>query len=324
MAETVVILAGGLGTRLRPLTYTTPKPLLPVLNRPMVLRLIDTLPENVKTVILTVSYMAEKIGDFFKHMDIGMEVIVVNEEKPLGTGGAIKNVSAYLSDEFFVFNADNFSSIDLKEMELYHKSHGGIGTVALWEVENPEPYGVVKLDKNNRIVKFVEKPKLTGAPSKKINAGIYIFNRKLIDYIPDGEISLERQVFPNVLDKGLYGYPFTGYWIDCGKPKEYLETNRFLLEQGMGKIESRIEGYLLEPVAVGRNLRGRGYTIGPAVSVGNGCSIGKGAVITNSVLFDRVIVGDNVRIENSIIGNDVHISDGKSLKDRVVGDGECI
>lgn len=324
MAETAVILAGGLGTRLRPLTYTTPKPLLPVLNRPMILRLIDTFPEHISRVVIAVSYMAEKIREFFASYDCGKEVIVVNEDRPLGTGGAIKNVSKYLSENFFVFNADNFSSLSLVDMENFHKTHGGIGTIALWEVENPEAYGVVKLDANNRILAFKEKPRLSEAPSRKINAGMYIFNRKILDFIPDGEVSLERTVFPSILDEGLYGFEFQGYWIDCGKPKEFLETNRFLLSQGLGKIESKVEGFLLEPVAIGKNLEGRGYRIGPNVCIGHNCRIGAETVIEDAVIFDNVWIGDNVHIEQSIIGNGVKISDGSVIKERVVGDLEKI
>ncbi|MEM4160538.1 MAG: NDP-sugar synthase [Thermoplasmata archaeon] len=322
MGKTAVILAGGFGTRLRPLTYTTPKPLLPVLNRPMILRLIDTFPEDVTRVVLAVSYMAEKIREFFAHLDCGREIVVVNEEKPLGTGGAIKNVRDYLTDPFFVFNADNFSSVNIKEMEGFHKRHGGIGTIALWEVENPESYGVVRLGESGRILEFKEKPKPAEAPSKKINAGIYIFSRKILDFIPDGEVSLERTVFPSVIEYGLYGFEFGGYWIDCGKPAEFLDTNRFLLAQGLGKIESAIEGYVLEPVAVGKNLRGRGYRLGPNTCIGNDCSIGEGTVVSESVIFDNVEIGNNVRIERSIIGNGVKISEGKVILEKVVGDCE--
>ncbi|MEM3397314.1 MAG: NDP-sugar synthase [Thermoplasmata archaeon] len=322
MAKTAVILAGGLGTRLRPLTYTTPKPLLPVVNRPMILRLIDTFPEDVSRVVIAVSYMAEKIREFFEKNDCGREVIVVNETTPLGTGGAIRNVREYLTDTFFVFNADNFSSLNLKEMEKFHIKHGGIGTIALWEVENPEAYGVVKLDVDNRILAFKEKPKLSEAPSRKINAGMYIFKKQILEFIPEGEVSLERAVFPSVLDHGLYGFEFQGYWIDCGKPKEFLDTNRFLLTHGLGKIESQIEGYLLEPVAVGKNLSGKGYTLGPNTCIGNNCTIHEGTIITDSVIFDDVIIGNNVKVERSIIGNNVKISPGQVIIDRVVGDGE--
>lgn len=324
MLESAVILAGGLGTRLRPLTYTTPKPLLPVLNKPMIVRLIESFPESISRVVIAVSYMAEKIREFFEKYDCGKEILVVNEEKPLGTGGAIKNVSQYLTENFFVFNADNFSSLNLLEMEEFHKTHRGIGTIALWEVENPEPYGVVKLDSNKRILAFKEKPKLWEAPSRKINAGIYIFNKKILDFIPDGEVSLERTVFPAILDEGLYGFEFQGYWIDCGKPNEFLQTNKFFLAQGLGKIESRVEGFLLEPVAIGKNLEGCGYSLGPNVCIGNNCRIGAETVIKDAVIFDNVWIGNNVYIEQSIIGNGVKISDGKVIKGRVVGDLEEI
>ena len=134
-----LILAGGLGTRLRPLTYGMPKPLVPLLGKPLISHIIDPLPSEVDTVILAVSYMKDALEEYFRVHDVGRKVILVNEDQPLGTGGAVKNVSRYLDGPFIAFNGDVVCSIDLNDMVRYHRSHGGIGTMSLWQVEDPSP-----------------------------------------------------------------------------------------------------------------------------------------------------------------------------------------
>ncbi len=149
-----LILAGGLGTRLRPLTYSMPKPLIPLLGKPLVRYIIDALPAQVDTVILAVSYMKDALEDYFKSVDLGRKIILVNETEPLGTGGAIRNVSEHLDGTFFAFNGDIVSSLDLKALLRFHREKGGIATLSLWQVEDPSPFGVVKLNGEGRILDF--------------------------------------------------------------------------------------------------------------------------------------------------------------------------
>ncbi len=228
-----VILAGGLGTRLRPLTYTTPKPLLPIMNEPMVVRLINTLPGNVDKVVLAVSYMTDRLQAYFDAHDVGREVVLVEEKEPLGTGGAVKNVEKEIDDTFLVFNGDVISSIDLDGIVDFHKNKGGLGTISMWEVEDPTRFGIIGTDEDDRITRFFEKPKPEEVFSHWINAGVYILEPEVLDSMEPGTvISIEREIFPPLAEKGsLYGFKFRGYWLDAGTPQAYLQSHRVLLDE---------------------------------------------------------------------------------------------
>ena len=186
-----IILVGGLGTRLRPLTKTIPKPLLPLVNVPMVERMIRKLPEKIDTVILAVNYGQEQMIEYFKNTNVGRKVIIVPEKKPLGTGGAMKNCERHITGTTAVFNGDVVASINLEEMIVFHKSKKAKGTLALWEVDNPNRFGVVKLIKDE-ILEFQEKPPKGKEISNLINAGTYILEPEILSIIPENEkISIE-------------------------------------------------------------------------------------------------------------------------------------
>ena len=178
-----IILVGGLGTRLRPLTKTIPKPLLPIANVPMVERMIRHLPEELDTIILAVNYGLEQMLEHFKNTNVGRKVIIVPEDEPLGTGGAMKNCEKYITGTTAVFNGDVISSIDLEKMIEFHKSRNAKGTLALWEVENPNRFGVVEYV-NEEILKFQEKPPEGEELSNLINAGTYLLEPEIIKMIP--------------------------------------------------------------------------------------------------------------------------------------------
>jgi mannose-1-phosphate guanylyltransferase len=169
-----IILAGGFGTRLRPLTYTRAKSLLPILNKPMISYLIDSLPTEVTKVILAVNYRKDQIEEFLQSMDYGKEIIVNDEPKPLGTGGAVKFAENHITDQFFVLNADIICSIDLSKMIAFHNKNNAEATISLWPVENVSEFGVVDIKADGNVIGFVEKPKPEDAPSDLINAGAYI------------------------------------------------------------------------------------------------------------------------------------------------------
>ncbi len=316
-----LILAGGLGTRLRPLTYGMPKPLVPLLGKPLVSHIIDPLPAEVDTVILAVSYMRDALDAYFSTHDVGRKVILVNEEQPLGTGGAIKNVSHYLDDTFIAFNGDVVCSIDLNDMLRYHRSHGGIGTMSLWQVEDPSAFGVVGRDMRGRITHFQEKPAKGEAISNSINAGVYIFEREILDQIPSGVVSMEREVFPRVLDRGLYGYEFKGYWVDCGTRESLLTAQRTLLDLGAGRISPDMISED-EAVLVGTNmvLRGhlRGCRVGPHVYIEDDVLISKGAEVSESMVLRGALVEDGAQVHGSIIGPDCVVANGEVVRDQVL------
>ncbi len=312
-----LILAGGMGTRLRPLTFSTPKPLLPLLGRPMVMHIIDSLPGEVDTVVLAVSYMKDQLEDFFRKNDCGRRVVLVNEDEPLGTGGAIRNVRQHLDDTFFCFNGDIISSLDLSDLLSFHKRHGGIGTLSLWQVPDPSAFGVVGLDRD-RIIDFQEKPVPGRAISDLINAGVYVFQPELLDHIPPGVVSLERQVFPKILDKGMHGYRFQGYWVDCGTPESYLRAQSELLEHGRSLNNAFVQGSKV----IGLNYLDRanlkGCVVGPHVCALPGSSVADGSVVERSVLMEGATVGKDCTVKDCLIGPGAKVDDGKSVQGKVL------
>lgn len=306
-----VILSGGFGTRMRPLTYSTPKPLLPIMNKPLIQHIVDQLPDEVDEVVLAANYKIDMLRDYFDEVDIDKKVHVVDEPEPRGTGGAVRNVDEYLYDTFFVINADIISSIDLADYIDFYRKKEAVGAISAWEVDNPEEFGIFELDEDDRILRFQEKPKAWEAFSNTINAGHYILEPEVIDMIPpDKKVSMEREIFPKLINKGFYGYKFDGYWVDCGRPSSFLKANRILLEHHSDKRGAKH--------IVGE----RSYVHGDAgeyVSVGMDCTI-QDSHLSNCIIFDGVEIDEGCHIENSIIGYDVVIEEGVTVKDSVIPD----
>ena len=297
-----IILVGGLGTRLRPLTKTIPKPLLPLANIPMVERMVRSLPEKIDTVILAVSYGLEQMLEHFKKTNVGRKIIIVPEEEPLGTGGAMKNCEKYLTGTTAVFNGDVVSSINLEKMIDYHHSIKAKGTLALWEVENPNRFGVVKFVKGE-ILEFQEKPPKGEELSNLINAGTYILEPEVISMIPaDQKISIERDIYPKIVGNGLYGIPFEGYFIDAGTPESYLEANFKLLDTN---IESE-NNELKNKVHIHETSKVVDSIIGPNVIIGPDVFIEKSVISNTVILSDSKIYGST--INNSIIGPNISLN----------------
>jgi mannose-1-phosphate guanylyltransferase len=243
-----LILAGGFGTRLRPLTCTRPKPLFPLGNKPLSEISVERLAESgvVERVIFAINYQAEKIMQYFGDEKYGIEIKYAKEKRPLGTGGPIKNAQNFLDDSpFFVLNGDVIHLIDFKDMLNFHKQRGdALGTIALYPVEDPSRYGAVELDHADRILRFVEKPPPGDEPSNLINAGAYVLDPEVFDYIPENEpFSIERGVFPIFADQmKLYGYKYNDLWLDVGKPADYLQANMFVLDHLLEKKRSSSAG----------------------------------------------------------------------------------
>lgn len=297
-----IILVGGLGTRLSPLTKTIPKPLLPLVNVPMVERMIRNLPEKIDTVILAVNYGLEQMLEHFKKTNVGRKVIIVPEKEPLGTGGAMKNCEKYITGTTAVFNGDVVTSINLEEMIEYHKSKKAKGTLALWEVENPNRFGVVKLVKGE-ILEFQEKPPKGEELSNLINAGTYILEPELINIIPANEkVSIERDIYPKIVGNGLYGLPFEGHFIDAGTPESYLEANFKLLDTD---IESE-DNELKDKVHTHETSKVVDSIIGPNVILGPDVFIEKSVISNTVILSDCKIYGST--INNSIIGPNISLN----------------
>ena len=317
----LVVIAGGLGTRLRPLTLRRPKALIPLLNRPQILHVLDHLPPDCDRVVVAVNYQYDRVREFFEALDTDVEVVVVNEPEPLGTGGAIKNVDAHVSGTFAVANGDVVDAIDFAALAAFHRKSRAVGTIAVTPVEDPAAFGVVALD-GDRITRFVEKPRANDAPSNLINAGRYVFEPEVFDFIPrDRAVSLERDVFPRLIPPGLFAFRETGLWSDAGTLASYLGAQRLLLDRDGGGIGkgAEIAWDVLPPVLVadGCFVEAR---LGPHVVLGRGCKVGR-SVVRDATLFDGVSVDDKVEIESSIVGEGAAIGEGAVLRDCIVADG---
>ncbi|MEI6795794.1 MAG: NDP-sugar synthase [Methanomassiliicoccales archaeon] len=307
-----VILAGGLGTRMRPLTGQMPKPLVPLLGKPLVLHLIEALPQSVDTVILAVSYMKDALEDYFAVHECGRKVILVNETTPLGTGGALRNVSQHLDDTFLAFNGDLISSLDIGAMVRRHRQNGAVGTIATWEVEDPSAFGVIVSDASGRVLDFQEKPKLEEARSKVINAGAYVFEMDVFDYIGKGPVSLEREVFPRLLEMGLFTHPFQGYWVDCGTLPTYLKAQGTLIARSGGSVRACTGTAQLKGVNQLEEVILQGACIGPNVYACR-AMVEEGACVTDSTLLPGSRVGHGAQVHNCLLGPGAVVAPGQVL-----------
>lgn len=318
----LVVIAGGFGTRLRPLTLHRPKALIPLLNRPQILHVLDRLPPGCDRIVVAVNYMYESVRDYFEALDSDVEVVVVNEPEPLGTGGAIKNVEDHVSGTFAVANGDVIDRIDFESFLKFHRRHRGIGSIGVGSVEDPTAYGVVALD-GERITRFVEKPQETEAPSNFVNAGRYLLEPEVFELIDKGHaVSLEREVFPRLILRGLYAFREEGYWSDAGTLSAYLEAQRLLLEdRGAGQARTaEVSRATVQPpvlVAAGSFVEGH---LGPNVVLGKGCKIGR-ASVRNAALFDGASVDDKVEIDGCIVGEGSAIGEGSIVRNSIIGDG---
>ncbi len=217
-----VILAGGKGTRMRPFTYEMPKPLIPVQGKPLVQHTLDLLVEyNIREVIFSIGYLGDKIREYFGNgNNFGIKIRYVEEEESLGTAGPLNLMKDQLTESFIMFNGDILVNIDLLDFIRFHAREAGIATIALKMLPNPSRYGTVRM-KGNRITEFIEKPE-KGAIGGMINAGVYVLEPEILEYVPEGHAMMEHDVFPRIAEEGkLYGYSFQGQWLDTGTHESY-------------------------------------------------------------------------------------------------------
>jgi len=322
---------------MRPLTCTRPKLLFPVLNKPLLDWTLERLAESgVKEVILALNYMAEAFIQRYGKSRYGMKISYSREEKPLRTGGPIKKAEELIGREkpFLVLNGDILTKIDYAELLGIHGEKDAIATIALHKVEDPSRYGTVKLTENNRVIQFEEKAPRGKAPSNLINAGIYVLDPKIFDYIPSGRpVSIEHEVFPRLAAEGkLYGHEFEEIWIDIGKPEDYLKANWLLLDAEIKKsclgmdlsLEMKVE--IRDPAVVDEGVNiGQKSKVGPYAVIGKDAVLGKGVSVENSVVFSGSRISDFASIKGAIIGEDVIVGRRAKIKNGcIVGDHATI
>lgn len=308
-----IILAGGFGTRLRPLTYTRAKSLLPILNKPMIVHLIETLPKEVDKVILAVNYRKDQIEKYFKEYDFGKQIIVNDEKIPRGTGGAVKFAETHITSTFLVLNADVICSLDLDEMIRFHRENNAMSTISLWPVENVSEFGVADVKEDGNIVGFVEKPKPEDAPSEFINAGAYCLEPLVLDFIETARlVSMEKEIFPQIIkDTGrFFGFKFKGFWMDIGRISSYLEVNEFLLNRN--KID----------FCKGRNCIINGEL--KKSCIGNNVRIGNNSMLESTIVYDNAVIEDKVVLSGCVVGKNCKIGRSSILKHTVLGDNESV
>lgn len=341
-----VILVGGLGTRLRPLTCNLPKPMIPVLNQPFIEHMLESLrDQGIDEVILAVQYLADRfrqaLGDGSR---LGLKVHVVEEPEPRGTAGAVKNVEHMLDGSTFVFNGDVFTDLDLRAMLAFHRERGSKLTIALTPVEDPTSFGLVETTAEGRVRRFLEKPRIDEVTTNMINAGTYIIEPELFRYVPPAQYYMfERGLFPVVLQTGdpMFGYPSRAYWTDIGKPSTYIEVHHDILvgkvrhhmagEQigervwAQGPVEIHPSALVMGPVVLGPgvSVAAGARVIGPT-SIGAGARIGANALVEGSVLWERAEIGEECVVRSSVVGAGARIGAKAHLSDgAIVGDG-CV
>jgi mannose-1-phosphate guanylyltransferase len=332
-----VILVGGQGTRLRPLTCNIPKAIVPILNKPFLVHLLNYLRRHgVNQVILAMGYNPEPIKQCLASQSkLGIDIEYVIEDNPLGTAGAVKNTEQYLDDTFIVFNGDIITEIDLSEMIDLHKKLKPEASIALTPVDNPSIYGVVETGADNMVKRFVEKPPPEKVTTNMINAGIYILEPEVLKRIPESEFFMfERQVFPEMLQEKLpiLGYKSDAYWIDIGTPEKYLKVNHYMLNQIPGNMiilddESDISSNakITGPVSIGKNCRiAEGTMVKDSTVIGPGCSIANNTIIEGSIIWSGVHIAANSSLKNCIIGSNCIIGPSNILENCVIGDNIAV
>ncbi len=318
-----LVLIGGFGTRLRPITYTLPKQLIPIAGKPMLYHVLDLLPDALEEAVLATGYKADVIDAYVRAHPTRFPIRTVPEVEPLGTAGGMKNAGDGMSDPFYLLNSDVIAAADLSAMAQFQASRGGVGTMALFEVDDTRPYGVAALDPDDRIRAFVEKPEPEQAPSRWINAGIAVWRREVLDHIPSGRmVSFEREVMPELLPKGVYGYRLQGYWDDAGTPERLLHAQELLFDAGRGGKGGVPSGaYGSGPVAVMTGATARGASFGKYVTLGPGARVEAGAHVERSILMDGVVVEKEATVVGSILGPGVRVGAGRRVQGQVLADG---
>ena len=322
MSLPAVILVGGQGTRLRPLTKTIRKDMLPLVDRPLLAYTFEHLRHHgVRRAVVSCGYMPTQIEQHFgeAYGSLGLEYRI--EHEPLGTGGGIAHAARGLGGTFFALNGDSLREADLGALVDFHRSAGGKATIMLTPVADPSRYGLVRLAPDGRVRQFLEKPRPEEIDTDLINAGLYVLEPEVVDLIPgERAVSIEREVFPRLCEEGsVFGLAQPGYWLDVGTPETYLQAHRDVLERtirteigdALGSdfslvhptAEVHADARLVPPVYVGPGaVLESGVRAGSLAVVGAGARLGRGAIVENAVVAEGAVVGEGSSVTGSIVG----------------------
>lgn len=320
-----LILVGGEGTRLRPLTSTVPKPVVPLVDRPFISYMLEWLRgHGVDDVVMSCGFLASGVRNVLGDgSDLGIKLRYVEEPRPLGTGGAVKYAESLLKERFFMLNGDVLTDLDLSAQLAQHEESGARATLALIGVEDPSAYGLVRLHEDSAVKEFLEKPSPDQIDTNLISAGAYVLEREVLELIePDVNASIERDVFPALVGDGLYGFPGEGYWLDIGTPDRYLQATFDILERNVTTAAGAELGENYLSLAGDGSFNGR---VVPPARVGQGCRIAHDARVGSlSVLGDNVKVGEGTTIEQAVVLDGADIGPGCYLRYCILGAGARI
>ncbi len=342
-----ILLAGGKGTRLRPLTIHTPKPIVPIFGRPFLRYQIDLLHQvpEIDEVILSLNYQPRRIEEMFGDgKDLGVKLSYVVEQVPLGTAGAVKYANKSLDEPVVVFNGDVLTEVDVAAVLRLHRERHAKATIVLTPVENPSAYGLVETDPDGNVRRFLEKPKPEEITCDTINAGIYVLEPETFDRIPkDTAWSIERSFFPSLVERHetFVAYIYRGYWIDIGTPEKYMQVHRDIMDRRFvappferGKDttwvsgEARLEdGVSVEgPCFVDEGVVVRtGARIGPYSVIGRQCQVEEDARVDRSIVWANTRIGRDATVRDSILGRHCHVGRNATLEGQVVlGDKSAV
>jgi mannose-1-phosphate guanylyltransferase len=340
-----VILVGGQGTRLRPLTDTTRKDMLPLVDRPLLAYTFEHLARHgVERAIVSCGYMPDQIGSAFgdRYGELSLEYAV--EPEPLGTGGGIAFAARGVEGSFFALNGDSLREADLSELVRFHRSTGAKATILLTPVADPSRYGLVRLAGDGRVETFLEKPRPEEIDTDLINAGLYVLEPEVLELVPEGRpVSIERDVFPRLAEEGaVYGVALSGYWLDVGTPESYLQAHRDVLERSFPtevgdalgsdfmlvdpSADVHLDARLVPPVYVGpRAVVEAGARAGSLAVLGEGSRLSAGAVVENAVVGARTSIGAGSVVVGSIVGDDAELGSGCDVRNlAVLGSGASL
>lgn len=325
-----VLLVGGQGTRLRPLTINTPKPMLPVAGVPFTVhQIMRARDAGVTRIVLATSYRADVFRAFMDSADLGIEVVIATEAEPLGTGGAIRHALPFLDsgpdEAVLVFNGDVLTGLDIRGLVEHHEATGSDVTLYLTPVDDPRAYGLVPTDATGRVTAFLEKPTTDEEIlTHNINAGCYVFKRSVIDSIPAGRpVSVERETFPLLLESGalVTGVVDKGYWLDLGTPLAFVQGSCDLVlgDAPSPAVQRTGSALVLDGATVASDAQVRGGSV-----IGRGVIVESGAVVSGAVVFDGARIGEDAHVVNSVVGAGAVIGAGTVLHGAVIGDGARI
>jgi mannose-1-phosphate guanylyltransferase len=345
MTLPAVILVGGQGTRLRPLTDRTRKDMLPLVDRPLLAFTFEHLARyGVEQAIVSCGYLPHQIGSAFgaRYANLSLEYAV--ETQPLGTGGAIGFAARELESSFFALNGDSLREADLSELVRFHRATGAKASILLTPVADPSRYGLVRIASDGRVETFLEKPRPEEIDTDLINAGLYVLEPEVLDLVPEGRaVSIEREVFPRLADEGsVFGVALPGYWLDVGTPESYLQAHRDVLERtfptevgdALGTTFTLVDptadvhtdARLVPPVYIGPGaVVGAGARVGSLAVLGERSRLGESAVVENAVIGARTVVGEGCVVTGSIVGDDAALGAGCEVRSlAVVGPGASL